>query len=57
MSGGIAEALVTTAAGIAVAVPAVMAFNYFTNSIESFVVDMNDVSSELVSYVLREGRR
>jgi biopolymer transport protein ExbB len=56
VSAGISEALVTTAAGLLVAIPAVMAFNYFTNTIEQFVVDMNDVSSELISYVLREGR-
>ncbi len=56
VSAGIAEALFTTAVGLAVAIPAVMAFNYFTNAVEAFVVDMNDVSSELISYVLREGR-
>ena len=56
VSAGIAEALFTTAVGLAVAIPAVMAFNYFTNTVEAFVVDMNDVSSELISYVLREGR-
>jgi biopolymer transport protein ExbB/TolQ len=56
VSAGISEALVTTAAGLLVAIPAVMAYNYFTNTIEQFVVDMNDVSSELISYVLREGR-
>lgn len=56
VSKGISEALVTTAAGLLVAIPAVMAYNYFTNTIEQFVVDMNDVSSELISYVLREGR-
>ncbi|HZS38791.1 MAG TPA: MotA/TolQ/ExbB proton channel family protein [Polyangia bacterium] len=56
VSAGIAEALFTTAVGLVVAIPAVMVFNYFTNSIESFVVDMNDVSSELISFVLREGR-
>lgn len=56
VSAGISEALVTTAAGLLVAIPAVMAFNYYTNTIEQFVVDMNDVSSELISYVLREGR-
>jgi biopolymer transport protein ExbB len=56
VSAGIAEALFTTATGLAVAIPAVMVFNYFTNTIEMFVVDMNDVSSELISYVLREGR-
>ena len=56
VSAGIAEALFTTAFGLLVAIPAVMAFNYFTNTIEEFVVDMNDVSSELISFVLREGR-
>jgi len=56
VSKGISEALITTAAGLLVAIPAVMAYNYFTNTIEQFVVDMNDVSSELISYVLREGR-
>jgi biopolymer transport protein ExbB len=56
VSAGIAEALFTTAVGLVVAIPAVMVFNYFTNAIEAFVVDMNDVSSELISYVLREGR-
>lgn len=56
VSAGIAEALFTTAAGLLVAIPAVMSFNYFTNTIEGFVVDMNEVSSELLSFVLREGR-
>jgi biopolymer transport protein ExbB/TolQ len=56
VSAGISEALVTTAAGLLVAIPALMVYNYFTNTIEQFVVDMNDVSSELISYVLREGR-
>lgn len=57
VSKGISEALFTTATGLLVAIPAVMMFNYFTNAIEAFVVDMNDVSSELLSYVLREGRK
>ena len=57
VSSGISEALFTTATGLLVAIPAVMMFNYFTNSIEGFVVDMNDISSELLSYVLREGRK
>ena len=56
VSAGIAEALFTTAAGLLVAIPAVMSFNYFNNKIETFVVEMNEVSSEVLSYVLREGR-
>ena len=57
VSSGISEALFTTATGLLVAIPAVMMFNFFTNSIEAFVVDMNDISSELLSFVLREGRK
>jgi biopolymer transport protein ExbB len=53
---GIAEALVSTAFGLLVAIPAAMAFNYFTGRVESMVVDMSDVSSEFIDYVLKEGR-
>ena len=54
VSAGISEALFTTAVGLLVAIPAVMTFNYFTTTIERFMVDMNGVGSELVSFVLRE---
>jgi len=57
VAGGIGEALVTTAFGLLVAIPAVAIFNYFTNAIDAFVVDMNETSSELISYMLREGRK
>ncbi|MEM9491512.1 MAG: MotA/TolQ/ExbB proton channel family protein, partial [Myxococcota bacterium] len=53
---GIAEALVSTAFGLLVAIPAAMFFNYFTSRVENMAVDMNDVSSEFIDYVLREGR-
>jgi biopolymer transport protein ExbB/TolQ len=53
---GIAEALVNTAVGLFVAIPAAMFFNFFTGVVERFLVDMNDVSSEFVGYVLKEGR-
>jgi biopolymer transport protein ExbB/TolQ len=52
----IAEALIATAVGLAVAIIAAMAFNFFATRVEAFVVDMNDVSSEFIDYVLREGR-
>lgn len=55
VSAGISEALFTTAVGLLVAIPAVMTFNYFSTVIERFVVDMNGVGSELVSFILREG--
>jgi biopolymer transport protein ExbB/TolQ len=53
---GISEALVSTAVGLFVAIPAAMFFNFFTGIVERFIVDMNDVSSEFVGYVLKEGR-
>lgn len=53
---GISEALVSTAFGLFVAIPAAIAFNYFTGRVETQVVDMSDVSSEFVDYVLKEGR-
>src|SRR6202045_4306837 len=48
VAGGISEALVTTAIGLFVAIPAVMVFNYFTNKIEAFDVEMGNSSSELI---------
>ena len=59
VAGGIAEALVATAIGLFVAVPAVWAFNYFTNKVETFTVEMDNSSSELIDYFLKrrsEGR-
>jgi biopolymer transport protein ExbB/TolQ len=52
----ISEALVSTALGLGVAIIAAMAFNFFTSRVEQFAIDMNDVSSEFIDYVLREGR-
>src|SRR5215467_4321003 len=53
VSGGIAEALVTTALGIFVAIPAVVAFNHFTGKIETFHVQMNRASSQLVNHLFK----
>jgi biopolymer transport protein ExbB/TolQ len=54
VAGGISEALVTTALGLTVAIPAVMMFNYFTSKIKAFDVEMDNSSSELVDYFLRQ---
>src|SRR6266704_2556265 len=53
VSGGIAEALVSTALGIFVAIPAVVAFNHFTGKIETFQVEMNRASSQLVNRLFK----
>jgi biopolymer transport protein ExbB/biopolymer transport protein TolQ len=57
VAGGISEALVTTALGLFVAIPAVWMFNYFTNKIESFDVEMGNSSSELIDYFLKRSQR
>jgi biopolymer transport protein ExbB len=57
VAGGISEALVTTAVGLFVAIPAVWAFNYFTNRVEAFDVEMGNSSSELVDYFLKRSQR
>ncbi len=54
VAGGISEALVTTAIGLFVAIPAVMMFNYFTNKVEAFDVEMDNSSSELIDYFLKQ---
>jgi biopolymer transport protein ExbB len=51
VAAGIAEALVTTALGLIVAVPAVWCYNYFTDKMELFDLDMANSSMELVSYL------
>jgi biopolymer transport protein ExbB len=53
VAGGISEALITTAVGLFVAIPAVWMFNYFTNRIEAFDVEMGNSSSELLDYFLK----
>ena len=57
VAGGISEALVTTAIGLFVAIPAVMMFNYFTNKIEAFDVEMGNSSSELIDYFLKRSQK
>jgi len=58
VAGGISEALVETAFGLIVAVPAVWMFNYFQGKVESFQVEMENSSSELIDYFLkRRGAR
>ncbi len=53
VAGGISEALVATAIGLFVAIPAVWMYNYFTNQLEAFDVEMDNSSSELLDYFLK----
>jgi biopolymer transport protein ExbB/biopolymer transport protein TolQ len=53
---GIAEALVATAFGLGVAIPAAWMFNYFTNKLERFQIEMSNSSSELVDFFVKRQR-
>jgi biopolymer transport protein ExbB len=57
VAGGISEALVTTAVGLFVAIPAVWAYNYFSNRVEAFDVEMGNSSSELIDYFLKRTQK
>ena len=57
VAGGISEALVTTAVGLFVAIPAVWMYNYFSGRIEAFDVEMGNSSSELVDYFLKRTQK
>jgi biopolymer transport protein ExbB/biopolymer transport protein TolQ len=54
VSAGISEALVETALGLVVAIPAVWIYNYLTSRIEYFNVEMDNSSSELVDYFIKK---
>ena len=54
VSAGIAEALVETALGLFVAIPAVWFYNYLQSRLEYFNVEMDNSSSELVDYFIKK---
>ncbi len=54
VSAGIAEALIETALGLLVAIPAVWFYNYLTGRVEYFNVEMDNSSSELVDYFIKK---
>ena len=54
VSAGIAEALVETALGLLVAIPAVWFYNYLTGIVDYFNVEMDNSASELVDYFIKK---
>lgn len=53
LAGGIAEALITTAAGLTVAIPALIGYRYFRNRVDTLVVDMEKEAIKLVEALHR----
>ena len=54
VAAGIAEALVETALGLVVAIPAVWFYNYLTGIVDYFNVEMDNSASELVDYFIKK---
>jgi biopolymer transport protein TolQ len=52
---GVAEALVTTVMGLAVAVPSVMAYNFFVNRLGLFAGELEGFAQEIIGTMAREG--
>jgi biopolymer transport protein ExbB len=53
ISAGVAEALITTAFGLIVAIPAVWAYNYFSTKIDNLTAEMTYVSKEMIDYLIK----
>jgi biopolymer transport protein TolQ len=53
---GVAEALVTTVLGLAVAIPAVIAYNLFVSRLSVFTGELEGFAQEIVGTMAREGR-
>lgn len=53
ITGGVAEALITTAFGLMVAIPAVWLYNYFSTKIDFVTVEMTYTSKELIDYLIK----
>src|SRR6266566_3331871 len=53
ITGGVAEALITTAFGLLVAIPAVWLYNYFATQIDFLTVEMTYTSKELIDYLIK----
>jgi biopolymer transport protein ExbB len=49
LSGGISEALICTAAGLVVAIPAVVFHRYFLHKVDGFVMDMEEMAEKVLS--------
>jgi len=54
LAGGIWEALITTVAGLTVGIPALVAYNYFVNRVNNFILDMEKSATDLVNILTQK---
>lgn len=54
LAGGIWEALITTVAGLSVGIPVLVAYNYFVNRINNFVLDMEKAATDLINILTQK---
>ncbi|MGH2570600.1 MAG: MotA/TolQ/ExbB proton channel family protein, partial [bacterium] len=57
VASGIAEALITTLAGLVVAIPMSLGHNYFVSQVDRFVIEMHETSADLVDTLVDVGFR
>ena len=57
LAGGIAQALITTAAGLSVAIPSLIAYRYYRSRVDTLVVDMGKEAIKLVEALQRRTER
>ncbi|MCM8826456.1 MAG: MotA/TolQ/ExbB proton channel family protein [Candidatus Omnitrophica bacterium] len=55
LAGGIWEALITTAAGLFVAIPTLVAYHYFEGKVDNIVAEMKDVATEVIELQIANG--
>jgi biopolymer transport protein ExbB/TolQ len=55
VSGGIAEALLTTAVGLTVAIVSVWFYNFFVNKVDHVTVDVDETAGEVLDCMMRDG--
>ena len=54
LAGGISEALITTAAGLAVAIPSLIGYRYLSGQVDSLVVEMEKEAMKLVDAMYQD---
>lgn len=55
LAGGISEALITTAAGLSVAIPAIMAHLFFISRVDRLVIEIDAIGQEVVNAIASDG--